>query len=394
MADPQVGTQSDSKGADGPAGVSADDVTCTLRLDAKLPASSSRRQVSTRRLMKIEAVFPEETSLWRAAMATELQETICMAKQERHKNLFLNYRNLNKFPVELLKDEGLQFLERLYMKRNSLTTLPDDLAQKLPNLIELYLHSNNIVMVPEAIGELSRLRSLDLSDNALQVICPEIELGDLQELESLDVSRNRLTCLPARSTPLSCLSPTGIQLRHLPRHLCLLTSLNELSLAANRLATLPPDLGRSRELQFVFVDNNVEAEGVFPRTCTTKSSAVTDVSQRRGLCSGLQVSAGRRSRCPPEVKLLGGESEHVVPLEELAMRSLSHLPQPPRSACGVRWVTATAAVSPCSPPYYPNAFPLRDTALAGGAPQVPDCPERQKMSRLDPCDISRKQPMI
>jgi hypothetical protein len=56
-------------------------------------------------------------------MATELHEAICMAKQERHKNLFLNYRNLNKFPVELLKDEGLQFLERLYMKRNSLTTL-------------------------------------------------------------------------------------------------------------------------------------------------------------------------------------------------------------------------------------------------------------------------------
>lgn len=56
-------------------------------------------------------------------MAAELHETIFIAKQERHKNLFLNYRNLNNFPVELLKDEGLQFLERLYMKRNSLTTL-------------------------------------------------------------------------------------------------------------------------------------------------------------------------------------------------------------------------------------------------------------------------------
>uniref|UniRef100_A0A8C6L9T1 Leucine rich repeat containing 28 n=1 Tax=Nothobranchius furzeri TaxID=105023 RepID=A0A8C6L9T1_NOTFU len=70
-------------------------------------------------------------------MASELHETIFMAKQERHKNLFLNYKNLNMFPVELLKDEGLRFLERLYMKRNSLTTLPDNLAQKLPNLIEL-----------------------------------------------------------------------------------------------------------------------------------------------------------------------------------------------------------------------------------------------------------------
>lgn len=56
-------------------------------------------------------------------MATELHEAIFIAKQERHKNLFLNYRNLNNFPIELLKGEGLQFLERLYMKRNSLTTL-------------------------------------------------------------------------------------------------------------------------------------------------------------------------------------------------------------------------------------------------------------------------------
>lgn len=58
-----------------------------------------------------------------AAMASELHEAVFMAKQERHKNLFLNYRNLNSFPVELLKDEGMQFLQRLFMKRNSLTTL-------------------------------------------------------------------------------------------------------------------------------------------------------------------------------------------------------------------------------------------------------------------------------
>lgn len=61
-------------------------------------------------------------------MAVELHETIFIAKQERHKTLFLNYRNLNTFPIELLKDEGLQFLERLYMKRNLLTTLVPSLG--------------------------------------------------------------------------------------------------------------------------------------------------------------------------------------------------------------------------------------------------------------------------
>uniref|UniRef100_A0AAA9SE15 Leucine rich repeat containing 28 n=8 Tax=Artiodactyla TaxID=91561 RepID=A0AAA9SE15_BOVIN len=70
-------------------------------------------------------------------MASELCKTISVARLEKHKNLFLNYRNLQHFPLELLKDEGLQYLERLYMKRNSLTTLPENLAQKLPNLVEL-----------------------------------------------------------------------------------------------------------------------------------------------------------------------------------------------------------------------------------------------------------------
>uniref|UniRef100_A0A8C2RFD1 Uncharacterized protein n=1 Tax=Capra hircus TaxID=9925 RepID=A0A8C2RFD1_CAPHI len=41
-------------------------------------------------------------------MASELCKTISVARLEKHKNLFLNYRNLQHFPLELLKDEGLQ----------------------------------------------------------------------------------------------------------------------------------------------------------------------------------------------------------------------------------------------------------------------------------------------
>ncbi|KAL2300743.1 hypothetical protein Nmel_013630, partial [Mimus melanotis] len=133
--------------------------------------------------------------MWCLVMASELCKTISEAKLERHKNLFLNYRNLHHFPLELLKDEGLQYLERLYMKRNSLTTLPENLAQKLPNLVELYLHSNNIVVVPEAIGSLVKLQFLDLSDNALEIVCPEI--GRLRSLRHLRLANNQLKYLPA-----------------------------------------------------------------------------------------------------------------------------------------------------------------------------------------------------
>lgn len=339
-------------------------------------------------------------------MATELHETIFMAKQERHKNLFLNYKNLNIFPVELLKDEGLQFLERLYMKRNSLTTLPDDLAQKLPNLIELYLHSNNIVIIPEAIGNLARLQSLDLSNNALQMLCPEIgrlrslrhlrlsnnqlkclppEIGDLQDLETLDLAMNQLMSLPDRLH--RCLSLQNLTvdhnlLSHVPRQLCCLRRLNQLSMAANRLTFLPLDLGRSRELQFVFVDNNVDLKGLpsylYNKVIGCSGCGVSSHALEGG--AG-EVLTEALVRLPAEVKVIGSQADNVVPLEELALRtmhriyhqhpaglhllpsiilpkSLLDLLQFPLGHCH-RCSQAMFTI------IYPKLFPLRDTALAG-----------------------------
>lgn len=343
-------------------------------------------------------------------MATELHETIFMAKQERHKNLFLNYKNLNIFPVELLKDEGLQFLERLYMKRNSLTTLPDNLAQKLPNLIELYLHSNNLVIIPEAIGNLARLQSLDLSNNALQVLCPEIgrlrslrhlrlsnnqlkclppEIGDLQDLETLDVSMNQLMSLPDRLH--RCLSLQNLTadhnlLSHVPRQLCWLHRLNQLSMAANRLTFLPLDLGRSREMQFVFVDNNVDLKGL-PSYLYNKVIGCSGCGlSAQVLEGGLGEMLGEELSealvgLPAEVKVVGSETEHVVPLEELAMRTLHRIyHRRPTELSLLPPITLPKSLRDllqfplghchrCSQAMftiiYPKLFPLRDTALAG-----------------------------
>ncbi|XP_075933931.1 leucine-rich repeat-containing protein 28 [Anarhichas minor] len=343
-------------------------------------------------------------------MAAELHEAIFVAKQERHKNLFLNYRNLNHFPVELLKDEGLQFLERLYMKRNSLTTLPDNLAQKLPNLIELYLHSNNIVIIPEAIGNLARLQSLDLSNNALQFLCPEIgrlrslrhlrlsnnhlrclppEIGDLQDLETLEVSMNQLISLPDRlhrCASLQNLTADHNLLGHVPRQLCWLHRLNQLSMAANRLTFLPLDLGRSRELQFVFVDNNVDLKGL-PSYLYNKVIGCSGCGvSAHGLAGDPGEAPGEAlSRAlvglPAEVKVVGSEADSVVPLEEIAMRALHRIyHQRPTDLSLLPPITLPKSLLDllqfplghchrCSQTMftiiYPKLFPLRDTALAG-----------------------------
>lgn len=137
-----------------------------------------------------------------------------------------------------------------------------------------------------------------LVSDCLLCVCVELpEVGDLQDLETLDVSMNQLMSLPDRLH--SCVSLQNLtadhnQLSHVPRQLCCLHRLNQLSMAANRLSFLPVgrsvgrplgsifaaavtaasaevliflcvcvlDLGKSRELQFVFVDNNVDLKGL------------------------------------------------------------------------------------------------------------------------------------
>ncbi|XP_029430446.1 leucine-rich repeat-containing protein 28 isoform X1 [Rhinatrema bivittatum] len=340
-------------------------------------------------------------------MASELCKTISVAKLEKHKNLFLNYRNLNHFPLELLKDEGLQFLERLYMKRNSLTTLPENLAQKLPNLVELYLHSNNIVVIPEAIGSLVKLQSLDLSDNALEIVCPEIgrlkslrhlrmannqlkflppEIGDLKELQTLDLSTNCLITLPERLHLCHSLQYLTVDRNHLwgvPRQLCQLPNLNELSMAGNRLAFLPLDLGRSRELQYVYVDNNIHLKGL-PSYLYNKVIGCSGCGSPIHISEMklLSFSSGQLSVfLPAEVKSIGTAVDSVLPLQELTMRTLYNafsrflkdlnFRSPislPRSLLELL-LCPLGHCHRCSQPMftivYPKLFPLRETPMAG-----------------------------
>eukprot|EP00062_Callorhinchus_milii_P002342 gi/632938429/ref/XP_007904922.1/ PREDICTED: leucine-rich repeat-containing protein 28 [Callorhinchus milii] len=329
-------------------------------------------------------------------MNSDLWETVLVAKLEKHRNLFLNYRNLHKFPQELLKDDGLQYLERLYMKRNSLITLPENLAQKLPNLIELYLHSNNIIVIPEAIGALVKLQSLDLTNNALEILCPEIgqlralrhlrlannqlkflppEIGDLRELRTLDVSTNCLTALPERlhlCFSLQYLTADLNNLEVLPRQICLLPNLNELSVAGNSLKCLPLDLGRSPELQYIYVDNNLQLYGL-PSYLYNKVLG----------CSGCGSSVHEQPSItiPDEVLEIGTGSNIVLPLQEMVMRTIHTFYSASEKGLDL--------LSPISLPrnlykllfyplghchrcsqamftiVYPKYFPLRETPMAG-----------------------------
>ncbi|XP_078386496.1 leucine-rich repeat-containing protein 28 isoform X1 [Cetorhinus maximus] len=338
-------------------------------------------------------------------MNTDLWKTILVAKKEKQKKLFLNYKNLCKFPRELLKDGGSEYLEHLYMKMNSLTTLPENLGQKLPNLTELYLHSNNIAVLPEAIGTLVKLQSLDLSNNALAILCSEIgqlkslrhlrlannqlkflpsEIGDLGELQTLDVSTNCLTALPESlhlCFSLQYLAADRNHLKDLPRQLCMLQNLNELSVTSNSLKCLPQDLGRYPELQYVYVDNNLQLYGL-------PSYLYNKVIGHSGCGSSVQNEEVKLSfthrqltiTVPDEIQTIGMENDTVPPLQEMVMRTIYNfyytpkkgldLPSPnslPRNLYKLLFYPL-GHCHHCSQPMftivYPKCFPLTETPMA------------------------------
>ncbi|CAH7336136.1 Lrrc28 [Phodopus roborovskii] len=144
-----------------------------------------------------------------------------------------------------------------------------------------------------------------------------------------------------------------------------------------------PNLGRSRELQYVYVDNNTHLKGLpsylYNKVIGCNGCGVTiQVSEVKLL----SFSSGQLTVfLPAEVKAIGTEDDHVLPLQELAMRSLYHTYH--------RFLKDLNFLSPislprsllellhcplghchrCSEPMftfvYPKLFPLRETPMAG-----------------------------
>ena len=117
---------------------------------------------------------------------------------------------------------GLSNLDRLFLSRNDLTTLPAGLFAELVALRVLELYDNRLTILPEGIFQgLSNLKNLFIGGNAYTALPPRIFQG-LSNLESLAVDGN-----PA----LTALSPRIFQG---------LSNLERLFMGGNAFTALPP----------------------------------------------------------------------------------------------------------------------------------------------------------
>ncbi|NXD26795.1 MFHA1 protein, partial [Spelaeornis formosus] len=160
---------------------------------------------------------------------------------------------------------GLRGLRKLSLSHNELGTegpgLPPRLAE-LGCLEELDLSFNRLRRLPEGLGRLRHLRTLDVDHNLLPSF--PASLLELPSLEELDCSGNRhLGSLPegiAALRRLKILWLSGTGLASLPEGLCQLSALESLMLDGNQLQALPADFGRLQRLKMLNLSSNLLGE--------------------------------------------------------------------------------------------------------------------------------------
>ncbi|KAF7153539.1 hypothetical protein RHSIM_Rhsim01G0098900 [Rhododendron simsii] len=178
---------------------------------------------------------------------TPIQASSCL------KELNLDSCHLSYLPEEI---GNLISLQTLDLAKNNLSTLPDGICN-LTCLKRLHLEKNNVSNLPSGIGRLTSLESLYLERNSLCTLPDTI--GKLSCLKDLWVKNNNLSTLPEGICNLTCLKRLCLKennVSNLPSGIGRLTSLESLNLSRNSLCTLPDTIGKLSCLKYLLVRNN------------------------------------------------------------------------------------------------------------------------------------------
>ncbi|CAK7355501.1 unnamed protein product [Dovyalis caffra] len=184
----------------------------------------------------------------------------------------LNLRCRLMDQVDWLPDSigKLSSLVTLDLSENRIVALPDTIGG-LSSLTKLDLHANRIGELPGSIGDLLSLVVLDVRGN--QLLSLPATFGRLVRLQELDLSSNRLSSLPDTIGSLVSLKKLNVEtndIEEIPHTIGKCSSLKELRAEYNRLKALPEAVGKIETLEVLSVRyNNIKQ---LPTTMSSLSS--------------------------------------------------------------------------------------------------------------------------
>ncbi|GLT51973.1 hypothetical protein SLA2020_253420 [Shorea laevis] len=150
----------------------------------------------------------------------------------------------------------LSKLESMDLSGNQLGSIPDSIGQ-LSKLESMDLSGNQLGSIPDSIGQLSKLESMYLFGNQLRSIPDSI--GQLSKLESMDLSQNQLGSIPdsiGQLSKLEIMDLSGNQLRSIPDSIGQLSNLESMDLFGNQLRSIPDSIGQLSKLKSMDLSQN------------------------------------------------------------------------------------------------------------------------------------------
>ncbi|CAI8588444.1 unnamed protein product [Vicia faba] len=153
----------------------------------------------------------------------------------------------------------LSSLVTLDLSENRIVAIPSTIGG-LSSLTKLDLHSNRIAEIPDSVGNLLSLVYLNLRGNQLTTL--PVSLSKLIRLEELDLSSNLISVLPDTIGSLVNLKVLNVEtndIEEIPHTIGNCSSLRELQADYNRLKALPEAVGKIESLEILSVRyNNVK----------------------------------------------------------------------------------------------------------------------------------------
>ncbi|XP_008066682.1 leucine-rich repeat-containing protein 69 [Carlito syrichta] len=240
------------------------------------------------------------------------------------KIITLNDKKIKMMPSTLGKLLGLKTLDL----RNNLIPKVCPEISTLTQLTTLNLGNNILEEVPEEMKYLTSLKKLHLFGNRICRFASGAFDG-LQNLILLNLNNNQLTCLPQEVSRLKSLTYMSInhnQLTNIPRELCFLKNLSELQLNYNQLTCIPEEIKFLMKLQKLFLARNSIL--VLPKgLCDLKKLRILDIAGNliQIFPSGFQDMKLREFYCEGNPLFLmrpviAAQQENIWSLQEIASR--------------------------------------------------------------------------
>ncbi|CAH1433301.1 unnamed protein product [Lactuca virosa] len=158
--------------------------------------------------------------------------------------------------IEVSSKKGVKDLNLSNKLMDQIEWLPDSIG-KLKTLITLNLSENRLIALPSSIGGLSSLTKLDLHSNKITEL-PE-SFGNLFSLIYLDLRANQMTNLPSTFGQLIHLQDLDLSSNNfsiLPESVCSLKNLQKLNIETNNIEELPHMIGECSSLKELIADYN------------------------------------------------------------------------------------------------------------------------------------------